>query len=194
MSEKSPLRTVIVEGPLAFAMRRFEAARAGEIGLQILSFPQLAARMAGGFPQPITPEILEPAIQAALTEKGFKEIERVCDLPGMTRAVAQTLQKVWSADIDLEAAATEGAPRLGDLAAIEGRVRAWLPTGMLLPRDLCAAAITRMDRAPALIGPLRIENYWIPPLWRKLLEALYSVSPSNGRRRLSPINRGSPAP
>ena len=113
MSENSPLRTVIVEGPLAFAMRRFEAARAGEIGLEILSFPQLAARLAGGFLQPINPEILEPAIQVALTERGFKEIESVSDLPGMTRAVAQTLQKVWNADIDLEAAATEGAPRLG---------------------------------------------------------------------------------
>jgi len=63
---KSPLHTVIVEGPLAFAMRRYEAARAGEVGLQILNLSQLAARLAGGFAQPITPEILEPAIQAAL--------------------------------------------------------------------------------------------------------------------------------
>ena len=108
------LGTAVVEGPLAFAMRRFAAARAAENGLQILSFSQLAARLAGGFVQPITPEILEPAIQGALDEKSFTEIERVCALPGMTRAVARTLQKVWDADIDLKAAAKGGAPRLGD--------------------------------------------------------------------------------
>ena len=77
MDHKPPLHTVIVEGPLGFAMRRFVAANSGDVGLQILSFSQLAARLAGGFVRPITAEILEPAIQAALNEKGFKEIERV---------------------------------------------------------------------------------------------------------------------
>jgi hypothetical protein len=71
------LQTAIVEGPLAFQMRRVAAARADECGLQILSLPQLAARLVGGFAQAITPEILEPAIQTALSEKGFKEIEQV---------------------------------------------------------------------------------------------------------------------
>ena len=93
MGDSQPLHTAIVEGPLAFAMRRFAAANAGDIGLQILSFPQLAARLAGGFVRPVTAEILEPAIQAALNEKDFKEIERVRQLPGMTRAMARTLQK-----------------------------------------------------------------------------------------------------
>ena len=177
MDEKPPLRTVIVEGPLALAMRRFEAAGAGEIGLQILNLPQLAARLSGGFHQPAAPEVLEPAIQGALNEKGFREIERVIELPGITRAVARTLQKVWNADIDLEATAAKGgAPRLRDLAVIESRVRAQLPTATLLPRDLRAAALARIDHAPALLGPLRIENIsWVPPLWRKLLNALHGI-------------------
>jgi hypothetical protein len=87
VDETPPLRTVVVEGPLALAMRRFAAARTAEIGLQIVSFPQLAARLAGGFAHPITPEILEPAIQTALKQKDFKQIGRVSELPGMTRAV-----------------------------------------------------------------------------------------------------------
>lgn len=178
MDETPPLHTVVVEGPLALAMRRFAAARAGEIGLQIVSFPQLAARLAGGFAQPVAPEILEPAIQAALKQKGFKEIERVSELPGMTRAVARALHKVWDADIDLAAYIKDGAPRLQDLAAIELRLRGQLASATMLPRDLCAAAIARVDRAPVLFGTVRIENIsWISPLWRRLLNALQEVLP-----------------
>lgn len=39
----------------------------------------------------------------------------------MVRAIIQTLDRVWSADIDLEALATT-SPRLSDLALIEQRV------------------------------------------------------------------------
>ena len=42
-------------------------------------------------------------------KKSFKEIERVRQLPGMTRAMARTLRKVWDADIDLDAAARTGS-------------------------------------------------------------------------------------
>src|SRR5436305_15320879 len=106
-------RTAIIEGPLAFNMRRLAAARAGENGLQILTWPQLAAHLVGGFIQPVQTEHLEPAIQAAIAAKGFKELDRVAELPGMTRAVARSLQKVWNADIDLAATAKRNAaPRL----------------------------------------------------------------------------------
>ena len=53
-------RTVIVEGPLALRMRRFAAARDGETGLQIMTLPLLAARLAGGFSRPAGPEDLAP--------------------------------------------------------------------------------------------------------------------------------------
>ena len=176
VGEQPLLRTVVVEGPLAAAMRRFAAAQSGEIGLQILSFPQLAARLAGGFTQPITSEILEPAIQQALKEKGFSDIQRVCELPGMTRAVARSLRKVWEADIDLAARAKSRASRLRDLAEIEQRVRAKLPPAVLLPGDLCKAAMARKELAPKLVGTLRIESVpWIPPLWRKLVGALTEI-------------------
>jgi hypothetical protein len=176
VSEPPLLRTVVVQGPLAAGMRRFAAARAGEIGAQILSFSQLAARLAGGFTQPITSEILEPAIQEALKEKGFRDISRVCDLPGMTRAVARSLRKAWEADIDLAAREKSRTARLQDLAEIERRVRAKLPPAVLLPVDLREAALARIDRAPVLIGAVHIERVpWIPPLWRKLVNGLAEV-------------------
>src|SRR5262245_29979825 len=159
----SPHRTAIVEGPLAFQMRRVLAARASESGLQILTWPQLAARLVGGFVQPVAPELVEPAVQAAVSTKGFRQLDRVAELPGITRAVARSLQKVWNADIDLAAVAKSGAAsRLLDLAVIEERVRAQLPPATLLPRDLRSAALARVERAPVLVGPVRIERVpWI---------------------------------
>jgi hypothetical protein len=70
-------RTVIVDEPLAFQTRRFEAARAAESGLQILSLPQVAARLAGGLLSPITLNLLDPAIRDALDEGKFAELESV---------------------------------------------------------------------------------------------------------------------
>jgi hypothetical protein len=67
-------RTVIVEGPLALNMRRITAARDAEAGVQIMSLPQLAARLAGGFTRPAQSEDLDPAIQSAapLRQKPFQ--------------------------------------------------------------------------------------------------------------------------
>jgi hypothetical protein len=49
--------------------------------------------------------MLEPAIQNALAQKGFADLEAVCELPGVIRAVARTLRRVWDADIDLSVVA-----------------------------------------------------------------------------------------
>jgi hypothetical protein len=156
VTTKPHLQTVIVDGPIATAMRKFMAAQRGEIGTQILSFSQLAARLAGGFKQPITSEILDPAIQQALKEKAFRDIDQVCELPGMTRAVARSLRKAWEADVDLAVLAEGGAARLHDLAEIERRVRTKLPPAMMLPGDLCKAAVARKEWAPTrLPGSLR---------------------------------------
>jgi hypothetical protein len=57
-------RVVIVEGPLAFRMRRLEAARGNDIGLDVLTLPLLAARLAGGFCRVVDRELLAPAIGA----------------------------------------------------------------------------------------------------------------------------------
>jgi hypothetical protein len=82
------IRSAVVEGSLAFHMRRATAARRNECGLQIFNLPQLAARLAGGFTTPVTAEHLEPAIHRTLREGVFTQLERVQQLPGMTRAIA----------------------------------------------------------------------------------------------------------
>ncbi len=165
-------RTAVVEGPLAFQMRRLAAARDGECGLQIFNLPQVAARLAGGFLYPITPELLEPAIQAALDQGGFSELDRVRALPGMTRAVARTLRHAWNADIDLgEVAKRDCAARLSDLAKIEHRVREQIPPAAMLPRDIRTAALDEVHRAPAALGPVRIERLsWIGRIVQRVLQ------------------------
>jgi hypothetical protein len=47
--------------------------------------PQVAARLAGGFASPASAEQLEHAIQEALDEGGFDELERARHLPGKKR-------------------------------------------------------------------------------------------------------------
>ena len=117
-------RTGVVEGPLAFQMRRLAAARANDSGLQIFNLPQVAARLAGGFLYPVTPDFLNlrsgsPRNKAALPNLILSTTWAI------TRAVARTLRHAWNADIDLsEIARRDGAARLSDLAIIEQRVRA----------------------------------------------------------------------
>ena len=79
MDGKSALgvRTAVVEGSLAPQMRRAAAARANACGLQIMNLPQLASRLAGGFTASITAEYWDPAIQRALDDGGFVELESV---------------------------------------------------------------------------------------------------------------------
>src|SRR3546814_1412136 len=78
-------RTIVVEGPLAFRMRRIVAARRSEAGIQIMTLPQLAARLAGGFVRPAQSQDLDPAIRTALEAGGFSDLESIRKLPGMTR-------------------------------------------------------------------------------------------------------------
>jgi len=95
-----------------------------------MTLPQLAARLAGGFTRPARSEDLDPAIRSALEAGGFTDLESIRTLPGMTRSVAWTLTRLWNADFALADRAHESA-RLQDLAAIETRVRASLPVGVL---------------------------------------------------------------
>src|SRR4051812_34045187 len=171
------LRTWIVGSALAFRMRRAAAARANESGLQILTLPNLAARLAGGFRSLVPSEQLDRAIQQALTAGGFRDIEKVRHLPGMTRAVSRALRKVWDADVSLRMTDTTNA-RLADLASIQDRVRRELPLATALPIDLRDAALSRIRHAARTIGPLAIDRLsWIPPLWRPLIDALAKEVP-----------------
>lgn len=167
-------RVIVVDGPLAFRMRRLEAARACALGLEILTLPLLAARLAGGFCSLVNRELLAAAIAAALDSGDFEDIEDVRNLPGMVRAVMQTLDRVWAADLDLDALA-KTSPRLSDLALIQRRVRGALPVGAMLPQDLRDTALSRIQFAPSVFGSVSLDGLVnVDPVWRSLLIALTS--------------------
>jgi hypothetical protein len=164
--------TLIVDGPLALSMRRLTAAREGAIGREILTLPLLAARLAGGFSAPAGTDVLYPAVQKALAEGGYRELGQVSLLPGMPRAVLQSLDAAWRADIDLTSISPEVA-RFADLALIETRIRASLPAARMLPRDLRDAAMRRLGLAATLVGDVMLAGMVdVDPIWRPLVAGL----------------------
>ena len=164
--------TLIVHGRLAMREARLAAAREGRHGLQVMSFQQAALRLAGGFAKPIDSESLRAAIQAVLPETSMGELEDIKSLPGMINAAADTLQKAWLAGIDLNARSASH-PRLEAIARLEAAVRSRLPSGMLRPTDIVAAAIERIDHAAAVFGQMEIACLTeLSPCWRPLLASL----------------------
>jgi hypothetical protein len=75
---------------------------------------------------PVGTDVLFPAIQRALADGGFQDIASVARLPGMSRAVLQSLDAIWRADIDLSSLPND-VSRLADLHLIETRIRQRLP-------------------------------------------------------------------
>ncbi|MBP0656673.1 hypothetical protein J8J20_22625, partial [Mycobacterium tuberculosis] len=84
-------------------------AMSGAIGREILTLPLLASRIVGGFTTPAGTDVLYPAIQAALAAGGFQDVDAIADLPGMPRAVLQSLDSVWRTDLDLASLAQDAA-------------------------------------------------------------------------------------
>jgi hypothetical protein len=168
-------RTIIVHTRLAGHMVRVQAARAGDNGVQILTMGQLAARLAGGLLRPIDPDDLKIAVREALASVQLGELEPIKDLPGMVRAAAGTLDKVWSAGIDLS---RQTHPRLAALYKLEQEILRRLPACMKRPQDLVALACARIGFAKAVIGPVEIHGHSeMSPCWRPLLHALSEVVP-----------------
>lgn len=165
-------RTYIAHGRLASREIRLDAARHQKHGTQVMAFEQLAARLAGGFAQPIDMETLRDAIQRVLPDTYLGELEAIKFLPGMIGVAADTLHKVWRTGIDLSARA--GAhPRLAAMATLEEAVLAVLPSATLRPVDLASQALERLQHAPALFGEIHILGISeLSPCWRDLLFAL----------------------
>lgn len=169
--------SLIVHGRLAMRQGRLAAARDGRHGLQVMTFEQAAVRLAGGFIQPIDDESLRAAIQAALPATPMGELESIKALPGMIDAAADTLHKAWRAGLDLAARAADH-PRLGAIARLEAAVLDQLPSGMMRPLDIVAAATARINHAPAVLGPMEITGLTeLSPCWRPLLQALTAHIP-----------------
>ncbi len=164
--------TLVVDGPLAIRMQRLASAREGRIGREILTLPLVAARLAGGFIAPVGSDRLYPAIQAALAAGGFQDIGPVSSLPGMPRAVFQSLDAAWRADIDLSSL-PQHIRRFADLHLIETRIREHLPPSRRLPRDLRDAALARVSLAKLLLGPVMLVGIVdVDAIWHPLLNAM----------------------
>ena len=164
--------TRIVYGRFAMREARLAAARRRQHGLQIMSFEQVAVRLAGGFIRAIDEENLRTAIQTVLPKTAMGELEKIKMLPGMIDAAVDTLHKAWRAGIDLGSRAT-GHPRLEAIARLEAAVLAELPSGMMRPVDIVAAARDRIAHAPALFGSMEIVGLTeFSPCWRPLVKVL----------------------
>lgn len=174
--------TLVVHGRLAMRESRLAAGRTNRHGLQIMSFEQAAVRLAGGFVRPIDDESLRAAIHTALSTTPMGELESIKTLPGMIDAAADTLHKAWRAGIDLVAHSTDDHPRLTAIARLEAAVLDHLPTGMLRPLDIAAAATERLAHAPAVLGPMEIIGLTeLSPCWGSLLQALSAISLCSGQ-------------
>ena len=177
MSSNPNRRTIVAHGRLAMRELRLDAARRRHHGLQILSFEQLAVRLAGGFTRPIDDERLRSAIQATLPETPLGELDGIKMLPGMVDAAADALHKVWRSGIDLTTRAHEH-PRLESIARLEAAVQERLPSRMMRPADLVLVALKRLAHAPAILGSVEIVGITdLSPSWRPLLAALAANVP-----------------
>lgn len=173
--------TYLVTSRLARNHALLEAARGQAHGRQILSPAQAAARLAGGFLQTVERETLKEALHEVLKEEALDlgELNAIRDLPGMVRAAAGTLQKVWVAGIDLTSLAEESdKQRLTDLVRLESAACERLPVSMRRPKELVDLAIDRLDQAPAVFGPITLTG--IPdfdPVWRPFMIELAEIIP-----------------
>lgn len=169
--------TIVVPDRLSMRARRLAAARAARHGTQVISFPQLAARLAGGFIQPVDDDALCRAVRACLAEVDLGDLDPIRSMPGTPSAVLTTLRKVWSADLGLHERAGSN-PRIATVQRMDEAVRASLPSGMLVPPALAQRALERIDHARKIFGTIECDRLGdLEPCWRPLLFALAQVMP-----------------
>ena len=182
--------TIIINSRLAWRLARGDAAAKRSHGLQVLSIEHLASRLAGGFLQVIDSDTLKDAIAKALAAD-LGELNGIKELPGFPRAAATTLQKAWTAAIDLTTApGTQDqavARRLQAIARLEAEVLGHIPPSMQRPSELVAKALTRTQHARSLFGPISVHGHTeMEPVWRPLLKALAGVVDVRRGRRSPP--------
>ena len=158
MQPATPRHTVVAHSLLRMRELRLHAARGRRHGVQIMTFEQLAARLAGGLAQPVDEDALREAITAVLPETALGELDGIKALPGMVGAAADTLRKAWRAGVDLQARAGEHA-RLQSIACLEAAVLEALPPAMMRPADLVAAGSARLEHAPGAVRAHRDRRH-----------------------------------
>ena len=176
-TEPARRKTLVVHSRLRRRELRLTAARNRDHGQQILTFEQLATRLAGGLFRPMDDDSLRDAIKAVLPETELGELDSIKSLPGMVNAAADTLRKAWRAGIDLGARASLNS-RLESIARLEEAVLKALPAAQLRPADLVTKGLNRLDHAPAIFGAIDIDGITeLSPVWRRLLHATATVVP-----------------
>lgn len=165
-------RLIIVDTTLALRTVRLAAAKEGEHGLEVLTLPLLAARMAGGFVRPADRAVIYDAVNVALSSESLTELAPVRALPGMPRAVVNSLAGLWNEALPLGALANT-ISRASDLDRLERSVRHTLPAGMLAPPDLVAAALANTGLCNKLFATVTIRRLVdVDPVWRPLVNAI----------------------
>lgn len=161
----------------AWHSHRTQSALSSAHGTQLFTISQLAARLAGGFLQPIDTDDFKAAVAEAITQP-LGELDGIKNLPGFQRAAAGTLHKVWEAGLDLSnheksESEKDAKQRFASLARLEREVTARLPKNQLRPFDLVAAALKRVDHCEKIFGGMELRGFTeLAPVWRPLLEAL----------------------
>ena len=156
---------------------RLASARGQRHGLQIMTFEQLAVRLAGGMARPVEENALRAAITTVLPETTLGDLDEIKALPGMASAAADTLRKAWRAGVNLRERADEH-PRLQSIASLEAAVLDVLAPAAMRPADLVAAGFARLSHAMALFGPVEIVGITeLSPVWRPLLHGIAAKVP-----------------
>ena len=171
------LSTIVVPNRNAWRHCRAQAALAGTQGVKLFTIDQLAARLAGGFLQPVDGDHLAAAVAEAI-KLPLGELDAIKVLPGFQRAAASSLSKAWSAGLrlaDETASAKDQAARtrLEAVTCLEQEVLGRLPKSELRPHDLVTTALSRIGYAKSLFGSIAIHGRTeMSPVWRPLLTAL----------------------
>jgi hypothetical protein len=168
--------TILINSRLAWRRHRGDAAVQRRHGLLVLSIELLAARLAGGFLQPINSDALKVGIAKAL-DTDLDDLNAIKSLPGFPRAAAATLRKTWAAGIDLalppDTDQMDAVRRHASIARLETEVLRHIPPSMQRPIDLVTAALTRLEHAARLFGRISVHGHTeMAPVWRPLLAEL----------------------
>lgn len=135
---------------------------------------QIAARLAGGFLEPINLESLKVAIQTA-TKISLGELDQIKTLPGFQQAVANTLTKAWNAGIDLKKELADSksevaSHRRSAMVNLEREVLRLLPGRLKRPQKLAELAIQRAALSSQIFGKIEFIGFiHLTPVWRDLI-------------------------
>ena len=172
--------TLVIHSRLSWRQVRGAAAIERQHGLQALAIEHVAARLAGGFLQPINPDSLKEAIGEAIAVD-LGEFNDIKTLPGFSRAAAATLKKAWAAGLKFtELAKTSDAlvrSRIDAVTRLEAEVLKRLPPSMRRPADLVDLALPHLRHAKTLFGAIHVLGRTeMSPVWRPFLAELKGVT------------------